>query len=338
MHFGIFRRRGDSCLSAAVVAYGCALAWIAGAGAWPAIAQQQTQKVYRVGILSTLQRPSESVFRKVMQDLGYVEGKNVVYDARYAGSTELLPDAATALVRAEPDIIVTAGGPASLAAKKATATIPIILWGAGDPVGTGLVVNVSHPEANVTGITELSTELTAKRLQLLRETVPSLKRVAVIWNPEDRAMTLRFREAEEVAPRLGLTLIAVPIRVVEDFDAAFVMMARDSPEGVLFVSDQVTARRRAALIQFMTAHHLPSIFEFPEEARAGGLMSYGASIAELAPRAAAMVDRILKGAKPSELPLEAPVRWRLVVNLKTATAIGLDVPRTVLAGADEVIE
>ncbi|TMH06222.1 MAG: hypothetical protein E6H67_06790 [Betaproteobacteria bacterium] len=302
------------------------------------LALAQQAKMYRVGILSILQRSSETLFRGAMRDLGYVEGKNVVYDARYSGSADRLAETAAELVRAKPDVIVTAGGPASVAAKAATSTIPIVLWGAGDPVGTGLVVNVSHPGGNITGVTELSTELTAKRLQLFKDLVPRLKRVAVIWNLEDLAMSLRFQEAEAAAPRLGLSIMRLPVHDIVDFDAVFTALKRDPPDGVFVVSDRITAQREPALIELLRAQRIPSAFEFPPSARAGGLISYGPSIEELAPRAAAFVDRILKGAKPGDLPLEAPVRWHLIVNRRTATAIGVEIPASILARAEEVIE
>ncbi|MBI1774230.1 MAG: ABC transporter substrate-binding protein [Proteobacteria bacterium] len=309
------------------------------AGAWPYRLWAQTAgRVYRIAVLGILRRASETVFRDAMRDLGYVEGRNVLYQVHYAGQADRLAETAALLVQSQPDVIVTAGGPAAEAAKAATASIPIVLWGAGDPVGIGVVVNISHPEANITGVTELSTELTAKRLQLLQETVAGLSRVAVIWNEQDRAMSLRFREAEAAAQILGIGLMTLPIRDLKDFDAAFAMLAQSPPDGVLVVTDLVTAQRHSELIEFLRAHRLASIFEFPEQARAGGLLSYGASIAELAPRAASFVDKILKGAKPSDLPLEAPARLRLIANLKTARAIGRDIPTSILIRADEVIE
>ena len=298
----------------------------------------QPTKTYRIGILSILRRSSESVFREAMRDLGYVEGKNVIYEARYSGRADRLAETAAELVRAKPDIIVTAGGPASAAAKAATATIPIVLWGAGDPVGTGLVVNVSHPGGNITGVTELSTELTAKRLQLFKDLVPRLKRVAVIWNVEDVSMSLRFQEAEAAAPRLGLSIMRLPVHDIVDYDTVFAALKRDPPDGVFVVSDRITAQREPALIELLRAQRIPSVFEFPPSARAGALMSYGPSLEELAPRAAAFVDRILKGAKPGDLPLESPVRLHLIVNRKTAVAIGVEIPASILARADEVIE
>ena len=302
-------------------------------------AQSQKDKVYRVGILSLLKRPSEEVFRDAMRDLGYVEGKNVLYDVRYAGgNADQLPSLAAQLVRLNVDVMVTAGGPAAEAARQTTTSVPIVLWGAGDPVGTGLITNVSHPGGNLTGITELSTELTSKRLQLFREAVPDLHRIAVLWNVGDRAMTLRFQEVETTAPGLQLSVMPLPIRKLDDFDAAFDAMRRDRPDGILVVTDALTRLKEGSLFEFARGQRLPTMFEFPPSAEDGGMIAYGPSIAEMAPRAAAFVDKILKGAKPGDLPLETPVRWYLVVNLKTARAIGLEIPTSILLRADEVIE
>src|SRR5262249_2152862 len=191
------RRRGDRMRRREFIA------GLGGVAAWPlaAGAQAQKDKVYHIGILSLLKRPSEQVFRDAMHDLGYIEGRNVFYDVRYAeGNADQLPSLAAQLVRLNVDVMVTAGGPAAEAARQATTNVPIVLWGAGDPIGTGLITNASHPGGNLTGITELSTELTSKRLQLFKEAVPDLHRIAVLWNVGDRAMTLRFQEVETAAP------------------------------------------------------------------------------------------------------------------------------------------
>jgi putative tryptophan/tyrosine transport system substrate-binding protein len=316
------------------------IALVGGAAAWPIAARaQQSAKVYRIGILGLVQRPGEGVLRQALRDLGYVEGRNLVYEARYAGGQlERMPSLAAELVRLNPDVIITAGAPAAEAAKQATSTIPVVFWGAGDPIATGLVFNIAHPGGNMTGVTELSTELTAKRLQLFKEAIPTLARVAIIWNAGDRAMSRRFEEAEAAAPSVGVSLVTLPVRQADDFERAFEAMARDRPDGVFMVNDALTRLNEGALFEFLRANRLPSIFEFPPNARDGALMSYGPSLEELAPRAAAFVDKILKGAKPGDLPIEAPVRWQLVVNLKTARAIGVTIPPAILARADEVIE
>jgi putative ABC transport system substrate-binding protein len=302
-------------------------------------ARAQQGRVYRVGVLGLLRRPSEEVLREAMRKLGYVEGKNVVYEARYGqGLPERMPELAAELARAKVDVIVTAGHLAAEAAKQATSTVPIVLWGSGDPVGTGLVRDVSHPGGNLTGISELSTELTAKRLELFKEAVPGLRRLAVIWNAGDRAMTLRFNEVETAAPALRLGVTAVPIRKLDDFDAAFDALARDQPDGIFVVTDSLTRLKEGALFEFARSRRVPTMFEFDTSVRDGGLVSYGPSIAEMAPRAAAFVDKILKGAQPGDLPLETPVRWYLVVNVKTAKALGIELPPTLVARADEVIE
>jgi putative ABC transport system substrate-binding protein len=312
-----------------------------GAGmAVPMLARAQTApRTYRIGILSLVQRPSEADLRQALRDLGYIEGRNLVYEARYAGGdADRMQTLAEELVRLKVDLIVTAGGPAAEAAKKATSTIPVVLWGAGDPVATGLVLNVAHPGGNITGVTELSTELTGKRMQLFKEAIPGLARVAIIWNAGDRAMSLRSAEAEAAAPGLGLSLMSLPIRQLDDFEKTFETMRRDRPDGVFMVSDALTRLREGAVFEFLRANRLPSIFEFPPAARDGALMSYGPDLAELAPIAAGFIDKILKGAKAGDLPLETPARWKLIVNLKTARAIGVTIPPAILLRADEVIE
>jgi putative tryptophan/tyrosine transport system substrate-binding protein len=312
-----------------------------GAGmAVPMLARAQTApRTYRIGILSLVQRPSEAELRQALRDLGYIEGRNLVYEARYAGGdADRMQTLAEELVRLKVDLIVTAGGPAAEAAKKATSTIPVVLWGAGDPVATGLVLNVAHPGGNITGVTELSTELTGKRMQLFKEAIPGLARVAIIWNAGDRAMSLRSAEAEAAAPGLGLSLMSLPIRQLDDFEKTFETMRRDRPDGVFMVSDALTRLREGAVFEFLRANRLPSIFEFPPAARDGALMSYGPDLAELAPIAAGFIDKILKGAKAGDLPLETPARWKLIVNLKTARAIGVTIPPAILLRADEVIE
>jgi putative tryptophan/tyrosine transport system substrate-binding protein len=300
---------------------------------------QEPRKIYRIGILGLLKRPSEDAFRDAMRDLGYVEGKNLVYEARYAeGHADRLPALAIELIHLKVDVIVTAGALAAEAAKEATTAVPIVLWGVGDPIGIGLVTDVSHPGGNITGVTELSTELTAKRLQLFMEVIPSLKRIAVIWNSGDNAMSLRFREVEAAAPGLGLSVMPLPVQALDDFDTNFEAMARDRPDGVLVVTDVLTRLKEGALFEFARSQRLPTMFEFPRSVHDGGLISYGPSIAELSTRAAAFVDKILKGAKPGDLPIESPVHWYLVINLRTARVIGVTISSTILARADEVIE
>jgi putative ABC transport system substrate-binding protein len=299
----------------------------------------QAERVHRIGIIGLVRRPSEDVLRAAMRDLGYVEGRNVVYEARHAaGDAGRLPELARELLRLKVDVIITAGAPAALAAREATSTVPIVLWGAGDPVGTGLVRDVSRPGGNLTGIAELSTELTSKRLEVFKEAVPSLRRLAVIWNAGDRSMTLRFNEVESTAPRLQLAVTPLPIRKLDDFDGVFDAMAGDPPDGLFVVTDALTRIKEGALFEFARRQKLPTMFEFATSVTDGGLLSYGPSIAEMAPRAAAFVDKILKGARPGDLPLETPVGWHLAVNLKTARAIGLTIPPNLLARADEVIE
>jgi putative ABC transport system substrate-binding protein len=297
------------------------------------------QKIYRIGILSGLRRPSEPVLLKALEARGYVEGRNVFILSRNAeGEPSRLPALAAELIGLKPDVIIAAGGPAAEALKATTATIPIVLWGVGDAVGLGLITNVAHPGGNITGVTELSTELTPKRLQLLKETVPNAKRIAILWNATDRSMDLRAQEAVQVAPALGITMIPLPVHDGDEIDAVLAALAKDPPDAVMVVTDPMTLRKQRMTLEFLASHGLASMYEFSFNARAGALMSYGPDFADIAPVAADYVDRILKGANPGALPVESPTRYYLLVNRKTATQLGITVPTGILIRADEVIE
>jgi putative ABC transport system substrate-binding protein len=236
------------------------------------------------------------------------------------------------------DLIVTQGGPAAEATKEATATIPIVIVSAGDAVGTGLIASLARPGGNVTGISDQATELSAKRLELLKEAVPKASRIAVLWNADDRAMTLRYREIEKAARLLGVTIQPLGVREPDDFDVAFSAMTRERPDALFLVTDALTVLNRRRVLDFATAHGVPAMYEVAFIVRDGGLMSYGPDIADSFRRAAVYADRILKGAKPDELPVEQPNRYYLVVNLKTAKALGITIPQSLLLRADEVIQ
>jgi len=309
------------------------------AWAQPSPAAAAEEKTYRIGILAERKRPSEPVLLKALEARGYVEGRNAIILSRDAdGESSRLPALAAELVGLKPDVIIAAGGPAAEALKAKTAVIPIVLWGVGDPVGLGLVASIAHPGGNITGVTELSTELTPKRLQLLKEIVPSAKRVAFLWNATDRSMDLRAQEAVHVAPALGLTIVPCPVHDADGIDTILTSLAADPPDAVMVVTDPMTLRKERTTLNFLTSHGLPSIYEFRGEARAGALLSYGPDMADLAPIAADYVDRILKGASPDALPVELPTRYYLLVNRKTATQLGITVPTDILIRADEVIE
>jgi putative tryptophan/tyrosine transport system substrate-binding protein len=251
---------------------------------------------------------------------------------------ERLDGLAAELTAARVDVLVTFSYPAALAAKKATKDVPIVVVGAGDPVATGLVDGLARPGGNITGVTELSTELSAKRLEILRDALPALTRVAMLWNAADLGMTLRYRSAEGAARVLGIKVQTLGVREPDDFDHAFAEMARERPDAILMVSDVLTILNRKRVVEFASSNRLPTIFETGALVRDGGLMSYGPKQSAIGEIAAGLVARILRGARPADLPLELPTHFELLINLKTAQALGLALPPTLVARADEVIE
>lgn len=311
--------------------------------ATPLADAQQAGKTYRIGYLSVGARPTDgappAALRQALQELGYSEGKNVTYESRWAeGKRERLPALAAELVALKVDLIVTVGSTAAAAAKEASSTTPIIMALSGDPVGVGLISSLARPGSNVTGITDDATPLSAKRLQLLKEALPSAARVAVLWNAQDQAMTLRYREIDKAARVLGVTVQPLGVREPDDFERAFVTMDRERPDALFMVTDSLTNLNRRRVLDFAETHRIPAMYEYASLVREGGLISYGPSFDDLFQRAAVYVDKILKGVKPSELPVEQPTRYYLVVNLKTAKALGLTIPQSLLLRADEVIQ
>ena len=304
---------------------------------------QQAGKVWRIGFLAGGARTADgappAALRQALAELGYVDGKTVTYVGRWAeAKRDRLPGLVAELIDSKVDVIVTLGGPAAEAAKEATTTIPIVFAGAGDAVGTGLIASLARPGGNMTGITDQATELSAKRLELLKETVPKATRIAVLWNADDRAMTLRYREVERAARILRVTVQPLGVRAPDDFAVAFSAMTRDRPDALFLVTDALTTLNRKLVLDFAAAHRIPAMYESGLPVRDGGLMSYGASPEDTFRRAAAYVDRILKGTKPGELPVEQPTRYYLLVNLKTAKTLGLTIPQSLLGRADEVIQ
>ena len=288
---------------------------------------QQPGKVWRIALLATGARTADgsppAALRLALQELGYVDGTSIGYVGRWAeAKSDRLPGLAAELAALKVDLIVTLGGPAADAAKGATPTIPIVIVGAGDAVGTGLIASLARPGGNVTGISEPATELSAKRLQLLKEAVPKASRIAVLWNADDRAMTLRYREIEKAARVLGVTIQPLGVREPDDFDVAFSAMTREPPDALFLVTDALTTLNRRRVIDFATTHRVPAMYENGLVVRDGGLMSYGPDLGDTFRRAAVYADRILKGAKPGELPVEQPSRYYLLVNLTTAKALG----------------
>jgi putative ABC transport system substrate-binding protein len=253
------------------------------------------------------------------------------------GHPDQLRQLAQDLAAAKVDVIVTWGYPAALAAH-ATGLPTVTAFGVGDPVATGLIASLARPGGNVTGASDIASDLSAKRLELLKEAVPALRRVAMLWNAGDLAMTLRYEVSASVAERLGARVQPLGVREPEDFAEAFAAMERERPDAILMVTDTLTNLNRKLVFDFAARHRLPAIYESDALVRDGGLMSYGPDRAEILDRTAALVSRILAGSKPADLPFELPTRFTFALNLKTAKAIGLEVPPSLLASADEVIE
>jgi len=302
----------------------------------------QSGKVYRVGLVF-VGAPETGILGAGMvhnfAERGYVDGQTIVFERRAAqGKLDQLPGFIDELVAKHVDVIITGGYPAALAAKERAGNTPVVVTGSGDPVATGLVASLAHPGGNITGVSEVTTELSAKRLTLLKEAVPSARNVAVLWNADDLGMTLRYRAAETEAPRLGMLIVPLGVRAPDDFDAAFSEMTKTPPDAILMVSDVLTNLNRKRVIQYAEEHRLPAIYEYASLAHDGGLMSYGPDQTLIFDRAAGLADRILKGAKPADLPLELPTRFQFAINLKTAKSIGLTIPEAILLQADDLIE
>jgi putative ABC transport system substrate-binding protein len=304
---------------------------------------QQPARVWRIGFLSGAARPADgappAALRQALAELGYVDGKNLTIASRWAeAKSERLPGYASELVGLDVDLLVTMGAPAADAAKKVTSKIPIVFVAPGDAVDTGLVTSLARPGGNITGVSDPATELSAKRLELLKEAVPNATHVGVIWDVSDRAMTLRYGEVERAARVLHLAVQPFGVRQTEDIDAALSTMARERPDAVFLVSNALTNVNRKRILDFVARQHIPAMYEFGLYVQDGGLMSYGPNFDEMWRRAAIYIDRIFKGAKPGELAVEQPTRYYLLVNLKTARALDLPIPQSLLLRADEVIE
>ncbi|MGZ3318796.1 MAG: ABC transporter substrate-binding protein, partial [Isosphaeraceae bacterium] len=278
-------------------------------------------------------------FRQGLRELGWIEGQNIVIEYRFAdGRLDRLPALAAEVVRLKVDIIAASPTPAALAAKNATGTIPIVFTSVPDPVGLGLVASLARPGGNVTGLTySVGFNIFGKDLELLKEAVPKARRVAVLSNPASPSQPLTMREITDAARSLGLPLLLLEARGPGDFDGAFAAMAKERVGALFVVTDPAFIPHRARLAELTTKNRLPSIFTQREDAEAGALMSYGPSLSDIYRRAATYVDKILKGAKPADLPVEQPTKFELVINLKTARAIGLTLPQSLVQRADEVI-
>jgi putative ABC transport system substrate-binding protein len=305
---------------------------------------QQAGKVYRIGLLDYSAPDSArlawwTAFRQQMRQLGYVEGQNVSFEPRWGqGDADLLPKLATELVGLKVDLIVTAGSSAAIAAKRATSTIPIVMASGSDPVGVGLVASLRQPGGNVTGMTSINSELAAKRLELMRSVAPRASRIAILWDERDTGSRLGMDGTEAAAKTAGLTIHSVPVRSLTGLEAAFATVVRGRAGAVIIVSTARLFSYRKRMAELALKHRLPTVVGSREYVEAGGLASYGTDFPDLFRRAATFVDKILKGAKPADLPIEQPTKFELVINLKTAKALGLTIPQSLLGRADEVIQ
>jgi putative ABC transport system substrate-binding protein len=302
---------------------------------------QQPGKVYRIGFLST-NPPEAHAWNALLDGLrerGYIEGRNIVFERRFSESkAERFPEFAAEMVRLKADIIIVTTTPAAFAAKNATQTIPIIIPTALDPVGTGLVASLARPGGNITGLSSLAPELSGKRLELLKEVVPGMTRVAVLWNPANPANASVWKETQAAARALVLQLQSQEVRGPQDIEVAFALTDKARPDALLVLSDSLINMHRQQIAEFATQKRLPSVFASTEGVMAGGLMSYGPSLPDRYRRTAHYVDRILKGTKPADLPVEQPTKFEFIINLKAAKRIGLTIPPNVLARADRVIK
>lgn len=311
-----------------------------------AAAAQPARTVCRIGFLGNtpatkdpLSQSFDSAFVRGLREAGWVEGQNTTIERRYSdGHMGRFSDLAAELVRLNVDVIVTSATPAVRAAKQATTTIPIVAIGMSDPVGQGLVASLARPGGNITGSATLFPELAAKRLALFKEALPRTSRVAVLKNAANPGNLLLWKEVQVAGRALGVTVHAIDVRGPDDVERGLGAMIKDRPQGLLVLDDPIFIPRRAPIVEFAAKHQLPAIYPFSAYTEAGGLMAYSVNLLDLARRAAASVDKILRGAKPSDLPIEQPTTFELVINLKTAKALKLTIPQAVLQRADRIIQ
>jgi len=308
-----------------------------------ALAQQQRGRILRVGRLSPVSSstdaPSFDSLRQGLRDLGYVEGKNIVIEYRFAdGKLDRLPELAAELVRLNVDVIVAGSTQGALAAINATRTIPIVMVTTGDPVANGLVASLARPGGNLTGVTTIAQELGAKQLELVKEAVPAITRVAVLKNPDNPDTVPSVKGVQIASRTLGLQLQVLEVNVSTGFEKAFAAMSKGRAKALIVIPAPMFHEHRAKIAELASKYRLPAIYGLREFVEAGGLMFYGASLPEMYRYAAAYVDRILKGAKPADLPVEQPTKFELVINMKTAKELGIKIPNSILLRADNVIE
>lgn len=306
----------------------------------PAAQAQPPRRGYRIGLLAATPAPHLSeAFRQGLRDLGWIEGQNIIIEYRDAGGRiERLPDLAAQLVSLGVDLIVAQAGPETAAAKQATKTIPIVFLVHGDPVGGGHVASLAKPGGNVTGTGGFFPELAAKRLELLKQTVQGLSRVAVLWNAANPIKHLDWKATQAAGQSLALTIQSRELRSEDDFPGIFNALRRERPEALLVIEDPVMFHRRTLIVEFAAKERVPAIYALREFAEAGGLMTYGVDLTDIFRRGAAHVDKVLKGAKPADLPVQQPTKFELIINLKTAKMLGLIIPPSLLLRANQVIE
>jgi putative ABC transport system substrate-binding protein len=317
---------------------------LGGVAAWPLLARaQQPEKIPRIGFLGNSTADLEAnliePFRGGLRDLGRIEGRNIVIEYRWAeGKYDRFPALIAELLASKVDVIVTAGTPASLAVKKATSSVPLVMIAVGEPVATGLVASLARPGGNATGVTSISPEIEGKRLELLREVVPNLSHIAVLWNAGSPVQVIQERETRVAAQALGMKTLSLGVRTLEEIEDSFAAIVKEQPAALFVLADRLFLHHRKRIMDFAVQHRLPGVHAYRELVEVGGLMSYGPSYGDMHRRAASYVDKILKGAKPADLPVERPVKFELVVNLRAAKALGLTVPASLILRADEVIE
>ena len=334
------RRRGDRMKRRELIALVACVSI-----AWPLVAQaQKPERPRRIGILSLLPATDPrvarqiSIFKRRLAELGWSEQANAAFDIKYPDDKQDRFAAPAAELVSTADIIVTSGTPPVQALQKLTSTIPIVMQSVGDPVGAGLVASLARPGGNVTGFSIQATELGTKRLELIREAIPGLSRVAILWNPQNASLALQFRETEEAARKLGIELQSIQAASLDEVSAGIATASRSNAHAVLATSDAVQTTNRVLIGKLAVEHRLPLMGEFRILAEAGALLSYGPDLNDNWLRAAEYVDRILRGDSPADLPIQQPTKFELLINLKTAKALGITVPPLLLGRADEVIE
>jgi putative tryptophan/tyrosine transport system substrate-binding protein len=316
---------------------------VGGAATWPLAAWTQQVKVWRIGVLDTAQRElnaaNMNAFLQGLRELGYVEGQNLAIDYRTAsGHSELLPGLVSELLRLKVDVFAVRGTPEALAIMNATATLPVVMTAVVDPVGSGIVASLPHPGGNFTGMISFNNDLAAKRVEMLKELVPTVKLIAAIEDPGNPADTTQWEDIRNAAQTLGIGAMKLEVRDAQDVISAFDEARRQRVDAIYIGVNSITRANLRLIVKLAAQHKLPAIYPAREFVEAGGLMTYGVSYPQLYYRAASFVDKIFKGAKPADLPVEQPARLEFVINLRTAKAIGLEVPPTLLARANEVIE